>query len=65
MDQTLIDMKAALNLIEEITWKDVDTEKIWLSCLYQANGHLNQAISEFERNKERRYKEIGRKEKDI
>ncbi len=56
MEQTLIDMKAALNLIEKITHKDLDREKVWLSCLFQANGHLNQAISEFEKNNERRYK---------
>jgi len=57
MNQILTDLKAAQRLINNITQQDLNTNKIWLSNLFCANGHLAQAIKQYEKNPEREYKE--------
>ena len=48
-------LKKAEELIREITYKDIDTDKIWLSHVFCLHGFLRDAIRELESGKIRRH----------
>jgi len=55
MDKILETLKAIKRLLNEVTFYDIDTDKIWLSHVFCASGYIQDAITQYEKNPEKRY----------